>query len=256
MTKTETHNNETSTDSTPSRSEANPLPWIAGALLVLGLAVVGGLYWSSTMTVTNVRFTGNHFVAQQDLEKIKVPTGISPDSMDFAQIMNRFEKLSYVRRADISVQPNGNLLVTIQERQPIAMLADGEKKIYVDREGVRLPIRLGKTVDVPILYGFQAAPMTDTLDSKAFKTTAQFLTSIRNRPASDATISEVAWTQKEGIVALTNQNGVKLIFGKGDFDTRLRNWEAFYGEVVKQKGIETMRSIDLRFQGQIVTRER
>jgi len=256
MTKNETHNDETSNDTVSARSGTNPLPWVAGVLLVLGLAVVGGLYWNSTMTVTNVRFTGNHFVTQQELENIKVPTGISPDSMDFAQIMNRFEQLSYVQRADISVQPNGNLLVNIQERQPIAMLADGERKIYVDQEGVRLPIRLGKTVDVPILYGFRAAPITDTLKSKSFRMTAQFLTSIRNRPASDATISEVAWTHKEGIIALTNQNGVKLIFGKGDFDTRLRNWEAFYGEVIKQKGIEAMRSIDLRFQGQIVTRER
>jgi len=256
MKKDETHNDEMNKDTPPSQNGANPLPWIAGALLVLGLAVVGGFYWSSTMTVTNVRFTGNHFVTQQELQNIEVPTGISPDSMDFAQIMNRFEKLSYVRRADISVQPNGNLLVTIQERQPVAMLADGEQKIYIDQEGIRLPIRLGKTVDVPILYGFRATPMADTLKSESFRKTAQFLTSIRNRPASDATISEVAWTHKEGIIALTNQNGVKLIFGKDDFETRLRNWEAFYGEVIKQKGIETMRSIDLRFQGQIVTRER
>jgi hypothetical protein len=82
------------------------------------------------------------------------------------------------------------------------------------------------------------------------------LTNVQDREVSNATISEVAWTQKEGIVALTNQNGVKLIFGKGDFDTRLRNWEAFYGEVVKQKGIEAMQSIDLRFEGQIVTQEK
>ena len=248
MTKKETHSD--------NKSSKNPLPWIAGAVLILGLAMVGGLYWSSTMTVQQVRFEGNHFVSVEELQKVDVPTGVNPDSMNFVKILHRFEQLPYVKRAGISVEPSGNLLVNITERQPVALLADGSTKIYVDADGVRLPRVLGKTVDVPILYGFSAEPMSDTLNSDSFKHTANFLMDVRNSPVSNATISEVAWTQKEGIIALTNQNGVKLIFGKGDFGTRLRNWEAFYGEVVKQKGIEAMRSIDLRFEGQIVTREK
>lgn len=248
MTKKESHNE--------SKSIISPLPWIAGAVLVLGLAVLAGLYWSSTVTVQQVRFSGNHFVPTSELTAVDVPTGMSPDSMDFGKIMTRFEQISYVKQANISVEPSGNLMINITERQPIALLADGDKKIYVDQHGVRLPLVLGKTVDVPILYGFSATPMRDTLDSDSFKTVSNFLTSVQNKKVSNATISEVAWTDNEGIVSLTNQNGVKLIFGKGNFATRLRNWEAFYGEVVKQKGIEAMRSIDLRFEGQIVTREK
>lgn len=246
MMKNESHN----------ETNSSPLPWIAGAILILGLAVLGGLYWSSTMKVKQVRFEGNHFVSTEDLRKIEVPTGINPDSINFKTIMQRFDGITYVEKTNISVQPNGDLLISIIERKPIAMLADGEKKIYVDRHGVRLPLKLGKTVDVPILYGFSATPMSDTLQSKEFKITSDFLMTVQQRAVSDATISEVAWTTNEGIVALTNQNGVKLVFGKGDFDNRLRNWEAFYGEVIKQKGIEAMRSIDLRFKDQIVTREK
>jgi cell division septal protein FtsQ len=249
MTKDESHNENTN-------NSTNPLPWIGGAVLVLGLAVAAGLYWSSTMTVQQVQFSGNHFVADSELQKIEVPTGMSPDSMNFGDIRKRFEEMPYVKQADISIEPGGNLMINISERQPMALLADGSTKIYVDRDGLRLPKVLGKTVDVPILYGFSAQPMGDTLQSKAFKTIADFLTTVHSKDVSNATISEVAWTQNEGVVALTNQNGVKLIFGTGDFATRLRNWEAFYGEVVKQKGIEAMRSIDLRFEGQIVTRER
>jgi hypothetical protein len=98
--------------------------------------------------------------------------------------------------------------------------------------------------------------MTDTLKNDAFEIVSDFLTMALNKKVSNATISEVAWTNDQGVVALTNENGVKLVFCKGDFATRLRNWEAFYGEVVKQKGIDAMRSIDLRFEGQIVTREK
>jgi cell division septal protein FtsQ len=249
------HQKHTKTKDSATSGSINPLPWIATAILVLGLAVLGGLHWSSTVTVNQIQFKGNNFITTADLEMVKVPTGIKPDSMDFVEIINRFEQLPYVKRADISVEPNGNLLVTISERQPIALLADGNKKIYVDKEGIRLPLVLGKTVDIPILYGFSASPMSDTLKSEAFKRVSNFLTMVHERAVSNATISELAWTQHEGIVALTNQNGVKLIFGKGDYDRRLRNWEAFYSKIVKQKGINKMRSVDLRFHGQIVTRE-
>lgn len=253
MTKKETH---TETKNSASLSSVNPLPWITGAILVLGLAVLGGLYWSSTMTVQQVQFKGNRFVSKADLEMIEVPTGIKPDSMDFTEIKNRFVELPYVKNVDISIEPNGDLLVTIFEREPIGLLTDGNKKIYVDQAGVRLPMVLGKAIDIPILYGFSASPMSDTLKSDAYKKVSDFLTTVRSKAVSNATISEVTWTKDDGIVALTNQNGVKLIFGKGDYAKRLRNWEAFYGKIVKQKGIDKMRSVDFRFQGQIVTREK
>lgn len=257
MEEQESHNEESKgTEETVEKNSKNPLPWIAGALLVLGLAIVGGLYWSSTMTVQKIHFEGNHFVPTADLQKVDVPMGMSPDSMDFEQIMQRFDKIAYVKQAKISIEPSGDLMVHITERQPLAMLVDGNHKIYVDSDGVRLPLKLGNSVDVPILYGFNAKPMSDTLKSKGFKTVASFLTEVNRNPVSDATISEVAWTKNEGVVAVTNQNGVKLIFGSGGFAKRLRNWEAFYGQVIKQKGIEKMRSIDLRFEGQIVTREK
>lgn len=248
MTKKKSHNE--------TKSSKNPLPWIAGAILILGIAVIAGFYWNSTLTIQQVEFSGNHFVSSEDLKQVDVPTGINPDSMDFGQIRSRFEQIPYVRHADISVQPSGNLMINITERHPIALLANGSTKIYVDQDGLRLPMRLDKAVDVPILYGFSASPMLDTLNSEAFKTTADFLMKVRSSRVNDATISEVAWTKNEGIVALTNQNGVKLVFGTSDFSNRLRNWEAFYGEVVKKKGIEAMRTIDLRFEGQIVTREK
>lgn len=236
-------------------SSANSLSWIVGAILILICAAIAGIYWNSTITVQHVKFEGNRFVSTAALQKVDIPLGINPDSLNFINIMQRFEKIPYVKHATINVRPSGNLLIHINERQPIAMLADGAHKIYVDKEGLRLPIIPGKAVNVPILYGFNALPMNDTLKSPAFKTTAKFLMEVKRNPVSNATISEVAWTEAKGIIALTNHHGVKLVFGRGDYTTRLRNWEAFYGKVIKQKGIEQMQLVDLRFKGQIVTRE-
>lgn len=234
----------------------NALPWVAGALLVLGIAVISGLYWNRNMTVKDVRFEGHYFVTQEELQQsVNISTGVKPDSLDFISIIGSVEHIPYVKQADVQVEPGGNLVIEITERQPIALLADGNNKIYVDRDGLRLKLILGKTVDVPILYGFKARPMSDTLKSEAFLAVRDFLTEMGKKQVSNATISEVAWTRDEGVVALTHENGVKLVFGKNDFKSRLRNWEAFYGEVIKTKGIAGMRAIDLRFRGQIITQE-
>lgn len=234
----------------------NSVPWIAGAILVLGLAVLAGIYWDHTSTIKDVQFEGYYFVTAETLqEEAAITTGVSPDSLNFIEIINRVESIPYVHYADVNVEPSGKLVIKVTERKPIALLADGDTKIYVDKDGLRLPLILGKSVDVPILYGFKASPMQDTLKSDAFIAVRNFLLEMHQQPVSNATISELGWTKNDGIVALTNENGVKLIFGKEDFKTRLRNWEAFYSEVIKTKGIASMQSIDLRFRGQIVTQE-
>lgn len=230
------------------------MPWIGGVLCLLVVTVAAGFYWSSSMRVQQVYYEGNDFVSREQLQEIAVPTGIHPDSLNTLDLIARFERIPYVKKATISVEPSGNLTIQISERQPIARLSEAGSERYIDQQGIQLPLKLGKTVNVPLLYGFDVRSAGDTLESAAFKATAGFLLQLQKRPVSDATISEVAWTDN-GIVALTNQNGVKLIFGKEDFSTRLRNWEAFYSKVIKQKGIENMRSVDLRFKGQIVTRE-
>jgi len=249
MTKEKKH-----TKSKASQKGNGPLPWVAGALLILGVAVAAGFYWNSKMRVQEVYFEGNRFVSEEQLREVQIPTGIHPDSLNTLRIIKEFEEVPYVSRAAINVEPGGNITIQITEQQPIAILSSSGQEVYIDQKGIRLPMVLGRQVNVPLLYGFSSRPVGDTLSGEQGKATVAFLNELRGRPVSNATISEVAWTDN-GIIALTNQNGVKLTFGRRNFATRLRNWEAFYGKVIKQKGIENMQSIDLRFQGQIVTRE-
>lgn len=247
MAKKKSHN-------TNKKSATNPLPWVAGALFVFGLAVIAGFYWNSMMKVKKVYFEGNDSVSEEQLREVEVPTDIHPDSLNTLDIISQLEQIPYVKQAAVNVEPSGNLTIQISEREPIAMLSDGDEEIYIDQEGIRLPMTLGKSVNVPLLYGFDAQPIGDTLSGRKAEAMTDFLTQLHQNPVGDATISEVVWTN-DGVVALTNQYGVKLIFGEEDFANRIRNWEAFYTTIIKQKGIESMRSVDLRFQGQIVTQE-
>jgi cell division septal protein FtsQ len=232
------------------------IPWIVGILLILAAAVAGGLYWNRTGKVECVQYKGLHYVSKKELsEQVHIPLGISPDSLNLAKIRQQIEKIPYVKYARFNMEPGGTMMINITERTPVALLIDGTRRAYVDADGIYLPQVPGKVADVPVLYGFPVQSGKDTLQSKAFKQARLFLEDLHQKKASDATISEIVWSKKQGIIALTNNNGVKLIFGKDDFAKRLRNWEAFYREIVRKEGIDQIHSVDLRFDGQIVTKE-
>lgn len=230
--------------------------WFAAAIFLLGLAVLGGLYMEQNTTITAVEFEGDHFSTEDELsEAFKSPVGMYADSVDFRALTEPLKTLPYVKNVSMEMGFRGKLTLNIQERQPIGLIIDNGKSAYFDQDGIKLPDRLQKSVDVPLVYGFPIEPMADTLNSKDFKQVRDFLISAKQNSFGWLTISEVTWNDREGVVALSHENGVKLIFGHDDFENKFNHWEAFYAEVVSRKGINSFRTVDLRFRDQIVAEE-
>lgn len=225
---------------------------LAGAIFLLGLAVLAGLWMEQNTRITGVEFSGYYFTAAEELEAaIESPVGMLADSVDLGSIYSSVSALSYVKDLNISMASRGKLSVTVREREPIGLLINGRNQAFVDKDGVKLPVQLKKDTDVPLVYGF-STDMADTLSGTAFGQVRDFLLAAKKRPFSWVTISEVTWNEREGVVALSSENGVKLVFGNEDYDKKLNHWEAFYQQVASRKGIRSYRSLDLRFRNQIV----
>lgn len=231
------------------------MSWIAGALLLAGLGVIGGFWLDQNTRISGVEFRQNHFTPEQDLlGVIDPPEGELADSIDVSGMFASLKSLPYVDDVSLSMNRRGILTFTVREHEPLAMLVNGSQRSYVSRSGVVLPLIPGKASDVPLVYGFSAGAPADTLQSDSFRQVSDFLQEARENEFGWITISEVTWNEREGVVALSHENGVRLVFGQDQFRERLRNWEAFYGEVVAVKGIGSFNRIDLRFRNQIVTR--
>ncbi|HKK24070.1 MAG TPA: cell division protein FtsQ/DivIB [Gracilimonas sp.] len=240
-----------------SKKESNRtlLPWITGIMMVIAVAVLAAVYWNRNVTVQELDFNELTFTENEEIEAAAaVPYGIQPDSLDIQAVADRVQRLNYVRSVSSYIEPSGDLRLTIAEREPIAMLIDGANRSYVDAEGVILPILEDKTRDVPLLYGYSVI-VKDTLKDESFLQVRDFLMKARIDEFGWATISEVAFDPNDGVVALSQENGVKLIFGRNDFEMKLENWKAFYKQVVRTRSIQTMQQVDLRFLNQVVTRE-
>lgn len=239
-----------------SKKRAHPLPWVAGIMLLLAATVFAGLYWNRTSNIEAVEFRGYKYISIKQLQnQVDIPIGINPDSLNYSAIIHQIKKIPYVEKVQLQVEPGGTLVVQLSERTPLAMLINDSAISLVDSNGVKLKLK-EDIPDVPILYGFSVQPMADTLHSTAFKKVSHFLQSLLNNPASNATVSAVTWSDENGVVALTNNGGVKLIFGRNHFAKRLRNWDAFYANVVRYKGIEHFKNVNMSFEKQIITDEK
>ena len=237
-------------------AQLKAISWVAAAFFLVGIAVISGLYFEKNTEIRSVEFEGNHYTSTDDLIKsIELPIGLMADSVNYSVLFNSIKTLPYVKDVSVSMSIRGRLSFSVSEHEPLALLVDGSNRIFVTESGLKLPVVYGRGNDVPLVYGFSAFPISDTLSSNEYKSVEQFLLEAKENRFSWITISEVAWNDREGVVALSHENGVKLIFGHEDFKERLMYWENFYSEVVSKKGIQSFQSVDLRFRNQIVTHE-
>lgn len=229
--------------------------WIFLSLALLTGAVLGGLYIESNTRIDAVKFEGNYYTEIESLESaLDSPVGMLADSVAFDSLFMDLKTLPYVKNTSVSMGIRGTLTFHIYEREPFALLMDGSRRVYLAEGGIKLPVIPEKVKDVPLVYGFSANPLSDTLNSESYKQVEEFLIAAKSNELGWITISEVSWNESEGVVALAYENGVKLLFGQDQFEEKMNNWEAFYTEVVLKKGIGSFSSIDLRFKDQIVTR--
>ena len=245
-----------SKESTHSTSFIARPALLTAVLVLVGLGIIAGVYWQQSLRVDTLRVSGIWFNQEADiLEAAQVPMGIAPDSLNLEELKNRVMRLAYVKSVHPYIEPGGTLHLSIEERLPIALLVGGAVERYADAEGVQLPVLTGKTVDVPLMYGFSSIRQTDTLKTTDFIQLARFLEEAKEHNFAWATLSEVAFDPQEGVVALSHENGVKLLFGTDSFTNKLANWELFYTQVIRETGIARIAQIDLRFNDQIITRE-
>lgn len=249
MSKKKTHSNGF------LKGRAVGLLWTLAVLIFLGSAVYAGLYLEKKTVISDVQFTGHHFTAEDELlGAMESPVGMRADSVRFEDHFNQLKKLPYVKSASVSMSYRGTLTFSVDEYEPVALALNNGDRVYVAETGDILPIVPGKIVDAPLLYGFSTSPSEKKITGDSFTAVAEFLKAARANPTGWVTISEVAWDSTEGVVALTQQNGVKLIFGKYGFEEKFENWEAFYSQVIGVQGMDDLHTIDLRFADQIVTR--
>ncbi len=232
-------------------------------LLVLLLSLMGLIgfanIWKSSLKVAHVTLTGNRVVDANELFQLaNVKHGSLIYDVDLKAVQKSLQSHYYIKEAIVSRNLPSTIELTVVERSPIA-LVNRTDPVYLDEDGVILPHSISKALfDLPVLTGVRLGTSiaygSVVQDSDAHE--ALRILSAAKLVNSDLyhLISEIQLRNGRDIVLYTAEGGVPVIFGQGGIADKLVRLDAFWNNVIRQRGLQSLQYVDLRYDDQVVVR--
>jgi cell division protein FtsQ len=240
------------------RRRPHKLILLALACVTIGVAIAAGV-WRHSLPVRGVRIEGTAIVHEADIFHIAaVPMDKPLYEVDLKSIRSRLRQNPYVKDVAVQRDPPDRILIQIEERVPVALVAAG-RMYYIDADGMLMSvIRSESAFDLPIITGAAALQPCDAGKRLTHPALVEALHLIQvARQLDDGlyrSISEVHVVADGGITLYTADEGVPVTVGHGNITTKMEKCAAFWSAVVSNRGAQALASVDLRFADQVVAR--
>ncbi len=218
--------------------------------------------WRTDLLVERLDIRGCRILTEKELVAlVNVPIGTALYRVDLLEVRSRLRANPYVSDAVVAHDLPSTIKITIQERIPVAILG-GSEPFYVSGEGYILPPVNSKEIfDLPVVTGVSGsqpikAGMRITSDN--FQAAIQILTEAADLDTEDASGRELYRLISEinidagGPIVYTAEQGIPIYFAKGKIRKQLVYLLTFWDQCIRQQGAEQVRSIDLRFEEEVV----
>ena len=243
---------------------------VVGGVLALGLL---GWQWQSSVRMDRVAVTGARHVPADTVRHLaRVDSGTVMEAIDGRLVADRVERHPWVKTAAVTKQrAYGSLRIAVTERTPAALVVDasGRPAYYLDPAGYAMPcpgctesttygaLPDSAAADVPLVRGLGAEyhPLR-RVAPPALRTA---LTALPESGA-DPLVAELAVRPDSTVRLVTAPIGphgaLPVRLGTGNIPAKLRRLRAFAEQILVTETDRPVGEIDLRFDGQVVTRER
>jgi cell division protein FtsQ len=180
-------------------------------------------------------------------------------SVDGPMVADRVARHPWVKTATVTKQrARRTLQVAVTERAPAAIVVDGSGRpaYYLDPAGYAMPVPDSAETDVPLVRSLDAAyhPVR-RVAPPALRAVLGALPAT----GTESLVAEVVVRPDSSVDLVTTPVGaydaLSVRLGTGRIRAKLRRLRAFAEQVLATRPKKSIGEIDLRFDGQIVTRE-
>jgi cell division septal protein FtsQ len=234
-------------------------------ITALVMFIYGSFKWTNYIdlfALDSIEVRGCKILSSEDItSRGKIPSKQEIFDINITSIQNRIEEEPYVKAAIVSRQFPNRLVVVIQERIPICYLND-EELVLIDNECVILPLPK-KPLDScpPIISGPSNNQNKYKLGSTNSDSSINNIVHLINNlmykaPKLYSQISEIYCKENGNITLFTTNGGTPIFLGKDNLEKRLSilaNWQY---QIENKRNLNDYQYIDLRWQKQIVTKEK
>ncbi len=205
----------------------------------------------------------NHFVDADEIEKA-ISVGQNNlvymrwmDSVSLARLENRIQKIEFVKKAEVSLDLNGNLMVEVKLVKPVARVVAGgsEYDRYIGTEGEVLPTSekyASKVITIDGPGSRKLAYAGFTADSSC-RAILDLLKLIQEDKFWKAQITHMYIAKDQQITLYTQVGGQEIEFGPAsDPELKFEKLMAFYEKIIPARGWNAYKKVSVKFRNQIV----
>jgi len=253
--------------------------WVfVGLYFFVVLGFVSSRREKSLCTAINVVYVdslNNHFVGKDDLiqlidEKDEKVLGKPMNELNIAKLEKIISEQPYVKSAEVFADINGVLNVEISQRMPVVRIINNYNEgFYIDKEGYLLPLSPKVSLRLLVASGnINFSPDFDTVmylfnrnnereDVKALQDILKLANFINNNQFWKAQIQQI-YLNKDKEFEMVPLVGSQIIyFGTIDnYKNKFKKLEATYKKGFLYKGWNKYKSINLKFENQVVCEKR
>lgn len=230
-------------------------------IALLAIALGAAWVWQRTLPLERVDVVGAvHAPAAEVVALTRVePDSVALYSLSADIVADRAQRHPWVASARARRLPTGTLRIAVEERVPAVLVLDGAGRPshFLDAEGFAMPVAAASPAlyDVPVLHGAPDYHPTQPVASAGLRSLLGALA--RADAETHALVSEVVWGRTVTLwtTPVEGHGSLPVRLGRTGHENQLRRLRAFWDQAVLPRPDVRFDLIDLRFDGQIVTRE-
>ena len=230
--------------------------WMKIKLIFL-LVLISGLFYS-TSSVNNLRDvskmdiyinnSNNLFITKDSINnavvEIMSTKNIRKPSVHSQALEFELNKIELVKNSDVFVDVNGNMLINIEQRKPIARFLDN--KSYLDKDGLIMPKSKYYSARVPVIRGY-----TNTQDQLSL--IYKLSNYINNDKFLSQSATEIVIDSNSNFSIKLRDYKFKILIGKlNNLSLKIKNFKAFYTNASANQILNKYSVINLQFDNQVV----
>lgn len=191
--------------------------------------------------------------------------GEAADSIDLVKIEDIVDGRSAVLKSQAYVTRDGILHVDVTQRKPVVRFQKSDGGFYADADGYIFPLQRAYASHVQIIdgniplaanSGYKGA-IADPGEKAWFDSMMRVVNFIEKSRTWRDKIVQIHVDEKKDLVLVPREGDEKFLFGQPeDIEEKFRKMEKYYTHIIPAKGDGFYKTVDLKYRGQIVCREK
>jgi cell division protein FtsQ len=224
-------------------------------LLVLVAFLYGfGSYKNKARTVQDVEvefangdnlFLTHEMVNKLLIQKFGVVKNEAKSLINLHEFENVVSENSLVEHAVVFMTIGGSIKTIITQRTPVARVNTGSEVYYIDKQGLKMPLSNNYSARVLLVSG--------NILASDLPTVFELVKKIQRNEFLNNLIVGVQKSADEEYFLLTRLYNQRIELGKNlGLDVKFKKLEAFYNKAILAKEVGNYRTINLKYNNQVV----